>query len=119
MLKRMSRVILAGIVCLQLAVGSESMLYMAEARESGSQIAVRQLPGTTVVEKAYDESFLAPTGYVGEGVGDRSGYYEEYLEYNRQEKEKFIAGGGKARLGASWMVFVEIPVYTETIYDSI
>ena len=30
-----------------------------------------------------------------------------------------IAGGGKARLGASWMVFVEILVYTETIYDSI
>lgn len=88
----------AGLLCMSLVcVGMPS--YQAQARvsseEAGHEIAVTQLPGTVVTEKSYDGSFLSITGYVENGVNDRSAYYEEYVEYNRLLKEKFIAEGGK------------------------
>lgn len=66
------------------------------SQEAGHEIAQAELPGTVVTEKSYDDSFLSVTGYVKDGVNDRSGYYDEYVEYNRLLKEKFIVEGGKA-----------------------
>ncbi len=38
-----------------------------------------RVPGTTKVEKDYDETFLSVTGFGAEGVQDRSHYYDEYV----------------------------------------
>lgn len=91
MKRKVLSVLLTGILCCQ-AVAVPSV---AEARVTGEHIAITQLPGTIVEEKPYDDSFLKVTGYVGEGVNDRSLYYQEYLEYNRVLKEQWIADGNK------------------------
>lgn len=83
-------------MCFQTVFASDVGIQSVEARVTGSDIAITQLPGTTVVEKAYDDSFLSVTGYAEDGVSDRTGYYKEYLEYNRLLKEKWIADGNKA-----------------------
>lgn len=98
MYKKQFQRVAAGLLCMSLVcVGMPS--YQAQARvsseEAGHEIAVTQLPGTVVTEKSYDDSFLSVTGYVENGVNDRSAYYEEYVEYNRLLKEKFVAEGGK------------------------
>lgn len=78
------------------------LYYPTEARvtsqEAGHSIDVSTIPGTEnhVEEKYYDSSFLSVPGYIEDGVNDRSQYYEEYVQYNEEQKAAFIAAGGKA-----------------------
>lgn len=94
--KRQLKKLLAGFLGVQMIMTSGWTGQPVQARETGGNIAISQLPGTTVTEKDYDESFLSVTGYVEDGVSDRSIYYREYLSYNEAWKEKWIADGNKA-----------------------
>ncbi len=52
--------------------------------------AMTQIPGTTKVEKDYDETFLSVTGFGAEGVQDRSHYYDEYIANGSVDTENYV-----------------------------
>ncbi len=89
--KTLAAVISASLVC----TGILGTSFLCNAREQGDNIAITQLPGTVTEEKSYDNSFLSVTGYVQDGVNDRSQYYEDYIKYNEEQMAAFVAAGGK------------------------
>lgn len=64
---------------------------MAEAApKEAEEAAMTTLPGTTKVEKDYDETFLSVTGFAKDMVQDRSHYYEEYVKNGYQNTENYV-----------------------------
>lgn len=70
------------LVCFP-AISLPEVVYAAEP-------AMTELPGTTKVEKEYDESFLSVTGFGAKGVQDRTCYYEEYAANGYQDTENYV-----------------------------
>src|SRR5690625_1792409 len=68
-----------------LLIGSlliSSSLFQTES--AAEEPVVDEIPNTSRVEKAYDESFLSVTGFAADGVNDRSEYVDTsyYREVN-------------------------------------